>query len=118
MAAVMRPLQIEKKEETSFLVREVAGTETCREFSLRRFDDTIGGFCGAVDWIRSGQRLRGLRGRRRGGQVGLDGLAGKSSRTALVAAEIADDGGGGTLVFVEGGGLEGSWQTLWRIGRR
>src|SRR5260370_16475547 len=42
---------------------------------------------------------------RGGGVVVLDGLE-KIFEDCLVAAEVADGGGGGALVFVEGGGFD------------
>lgn len=68
--------------------------------------DTIGSFCGAVDGFDEGDAAAAFEAVAGGGTVVLDGLE-KIFEDGLVTTEIADDGGRGALVFVEGGGFGG-----------
>jgi hypothetical protein len=68
--------------------------------------DTIGSFCGAVDGFDEGEAAAAFEAVADGGAVLLDGLE-EIFEDRLVAAEIADGGGRGALVFVEGGGFSG-----------
>ena len=77
--------------------------------------DTIGSFCGAVDGFDEGDAAAALEAVACRGAVLLDGLE-KIFEDGLVAAEIADDGGRGALVFVEGGGFGGGGWDVSEIG--
>ena len=68
--------------------------------------DAIGSFCGAVDGLDEGNAaaaFEAIAGRR---AILLDGLE-EIFEDGLVAAKIADGGGGGAEVFVEGSGFDG-----------
>src|SRR6266403_3435200 len=70
--------------------------------------DAIGSFCGAVDGLDEGNAaaaFEAIAGRR---AILLDGLE-EIFEDGLVAAKIADGGGGGAEVFVEGSGFDGGW---------
>src|SRR5260370_3833999 len=77
--------------------------------------DAIGSFCGAVDGFDEGDAAAALEAVAGGGAVVLDGLE-KIFEDGLVAAEIADDGGRGALVFVKGGGYGGGGWGVSEIG--
>ena len=64
---------------------------------------------GAVDGFDEGDATAALEPVARRGAILTDGLE-KIFEDGLVATEIADDGGGGALIFVEWGGFSGGWR--------
>ena len=77
-------------------------SEICRSHRC----GTIGNFCGAVDGFDEGQAAAALEAVAGRGTMLLDGLE-KIFKDGLVAAEIADGGGGGAQIFVKGSGFDG-----------
>src|SRR6266852_3618020 len=68
--------------------------------------ETIGSFCGAVYRFDQGEAAAAFEAIAGGGAILLDGLE-EIFEDGLVAAKIADGGGGGASVFVEGSGFDG-----------